>query len=347
MKILSTFFLCLVVWMNSQIPAGYYDQAQGLTGEQLKEVLHDIISANVVVLTYAGLWQAYTRTDVKPNGKIWDIYSDIPGGTPPYEYIPVTNQCGNYNSEGDCYNREHTVPSSWFNDASPMYTDLHMVLPTDGYVNNKRGDYPYGNVASPTWVSMNGSKLGSYSGSGYTGTVFMPIDSFKGDVARIYFYVCVRYMDKIASWQSPVFQNGDLAPWAEQLFLQWHELDPVSTKERMRNDSVFKIQKNRNPFVDHPEWVYSIWGPTASTDDNNQTHLYVYPNPALEKIYISVPASNEKFFVTILSQDGRIIQTVENETTIELTGFETGLYWITVENSRYKIVQKLIILPVQ
>ncbi|MCX7697556.1 MAG: endonuclease [Bacteroidales bacterium] len=347
MKLLMPIFLFLSLWIISQIPAGYYDPAEGLTGESLKLALHNIISSNVQVLSYSALWQAYTRTDVKPNGKIWDIYSDIPGGTPPYEYTPITNQCGNYNSEGDCYNREHVVPSSWFNDASPMYTDLYMVLPTDGYVNNKRGNYPYGNIASATWVSMNGSKLGPFSGSGYSGTVFMPIDSFKGDVARIFFYVTVRYMDRIPSWQSPVYQNGDLASWAEQLFIQWHELDPVSTKERLRNDSVFKIQKNRNPFVDHPEWVYSIWGPTASNMDNSKNSFSFYFDPTSAKIYLTNPEPEKTFHVSIFSQDGKLIYAGINETIIDLSSFQYGFYWLIFENSSMKTIEKIIFLRSQ
>jgi endonuclease I len=83
-----------------------------------------------------------------------------------------------------------------------MYSDLFMVLPTDGYVNNRRSNYPYGKVGQTSWVSQNGSKLGTSIVQGYTGTVFEPIDSFKGDFARIYFYVATRYKDEIPSWSS-------------------------------------------------------------------------------------------------------------------------------------------------
>ncbi len=93
-----------------------------------------------------------------------------------------------YSGEGSCYNREHAFPRSWFGGAvSPMNTDVHHVFATDGYVNGRRSSYPYGDVASATYTSSNGSKLGAgSSASGYTGTVFEPIDEFKGDFARAY-----------------------------------------------------------------------------------------------------------------------------------------------------------------
>jgi endonuclease I len=341
MKRIGFIILYWSLFVISQVPPHYYDAAQGLTGDSLKKVLYEIISSNVTVLSYSALWNAYKKTDVKPNGKIWDIYSDIPGGTPPYEYTPGTDQCGNYNSEGDCYNREHTIPASWFNDQSPMYTDLFIVLPTDGYVNNKRSDYPYGQVSSPTWTSMNGSKLGLSSFSGYTGTVFMPIDSFKGDVARIYFYACVRYMDKIQNWSSPVFVGNDLAPWAEDLFLQWHQLDPVSTKERMRNDSVYKIQGNRNPFVDNPSWVFSIWGPTASLSESAYPTVFVYPNPAESDVHISGVNNNEGTFY-VLSIDGKLILTT-HETTLNVSQWPAGIYFLKITTNNGEVMRKIII----
>lgn len=341
MRLIGVWLVFLHAIVFGQIPSHYYDAAEGLTGESLKQALHQIISSNVTVLSYSNLWDAYTRTDVKPNGKIWDIYSDVPGGTPPYEYTPVVNQCGNYNSEGDCYNREHTIPASWFGNQSPMYTDLHLVLPTDGYVNNKRADYPYGEVTTPVWTSMNGSKLGPSSFPCYAGTVFMPIDSFKGDVARIYFYVCVRYMDKIQNWSSPVFSGNDLTSWAEQLFLQWHQLDPVSTKERLRNDSVYKIQHNRNPFVDNPNWVYSIWGPTANTTNISSAMIVVYPNPSTEHIIIR-GVENEIPLVYLYGVDGKqVLETTS--TTIEVSNLPSGMYFVQIKTNTKEVTHKVIV----
>lgn len=251
----------------AQPPPGYYDPAAGLTGEALRQALHDIIDGHTV-LTYTALWACFESTDDRPDGYVWDIYSDIPGGSPPYLYSFGSDQCGTYDSEGDCYNREHSFPKSWFNDASPMLTDLHHIYPTDGWVNAKRGDLPYGEVGSADYVSDNGTKTGSNVWPGYGGTVCEPRDEFKGDLARTYFYMLTRYAPEASSWNSDMLSGGNFAPWAEALLVQWNAGDPVSTKEVDRNNAVFVLQGNRNPYIDHPEWVASIWGPFASIPTN-------------------------------------------------------------------------------
>jgi len=252
----------------AQIPNGYYDDAQGLSGAQLKTALSNIID-NHNVQSYDALWIHFESTDPKPNGKVWDMYSDVPGGTPPYEFNFGDDQCGNYGGEGDCYNREHSFPKSWFNDASPMYSDLFQIVPTDGYVNGRRSNWPYGEVNIATWTSENGCKVGSNSTSGYSGTVFEPIDEYKGDFARIYFYMATRYEDQIANWENNS-SNADAAldgtsfpcyeDWYLDLLLDWNSNDPVSQKEIDRNNEIYDIQNNRNPYVDHPEYVNQVWG---------------------------------------------------------------------------------------
>jgi len=88
----------------------------------------------------------------EPNGMVWDMYSDVPSGTPAYEFTFGTDQCGNYGGEGDCYNREHSWPKSWFGgEVSPMYSDLFALYPCDAHVNGNRGVYPYGEVGIPDW----------------------------------------------------------------------------------------------------------------------------------------------------------------------------------------------------
>lgn len=252
----------------AQIPSGYYDDAAGLSGEQLKTALYHIIKGHDSQ-SYNSLWTHFQTTDKKPNGKVWDMYSDVPGGTPPYEYTFGSDQCGNYGGEGDCYNREHSFPKSWFNEGSPMNTDLFHLVPTDGYVNGMRGNYPFGEVSSAQWTSLNGSKRGSNSTSGYSGIVFEPIDAYKGDFARAYFYMATRYENVIHNWDNnnenadavldgttyPVFED-----WYLDLMIAWHNADPVSQKEIDRNNDIYDIQDNRNPFVDHAEWVATVWG---------------------------------------------------------------------------------------
>lgn len=244
----------------AQPPAGYYDAAQGLNGPTLRTALHGIIDGHTP-LSYDEIWNAFPSTDATAGGMVWDIYSDVPGGTPPYSYAFGQDQCGNYDGEGDCYNREHSFPKSWFNDAQPMYTDLFHIYPTDGWVNNQRGNLPYGDVGSADWTSLNGSKTGLCTDPGYNGTVFEPIDAYKGDLARTYFYMVTRYQGEMAGWNSPMLAAGDLAPWAQGMLLAWNQQDPVSPKETERNNAIFSLQHNRNPFIDHPEWAAAIWDP--------------------------------------------------------------------------------------
>ena len=247
--------ILVMTWggLVAQIPNGYYNNATGKTGDELKTALHNIIKGHHVV-SYGGLLDAFAYTDCKPNGKIWDIYSN-------YEYS-LSSVCGSYNGEGDCWNREHTWPQSWFNEQTTPRSDLFHVYPTDGYVNGQRSNYPYGEVNNPTYTSGNGSKLGPCVTSGYSGTVFEPIDEYKGDIARGYFYMCVRYSGEDSGWGSSGMTNkAEIKPWAMTMLLRWSDEDPVSQKEIDRNNAVYGYQNNRNPFIDHPEYARMIWDP--------------------------------------------------------------------------------------
>jgi endonuclease I len=346
--------LCLKsVLVVSQIPPGYYDSAAGLTGTALKTALHNIIK-NHTSISYAQLWTAYQTTDVKPDGKVWDIYSDIPGGTAPYEFTFVTDQCGSYSAEDNCYNREHSFPESWFGGASPMYSDIFHIYPTDGWVNNKRGNYPYGDVGTASWTSLNGSKLGTCSDVGYAGTVFEPIDSFKGDVARSYFYMATRYYTEDAGWPgSDMVSGSQLKPWAETVMLQWNALDTVSQKERDRNNTIYyTIQHNRNPFIDHPEWVYYIWGPTAGTADIEMLNDFVnvYPVPATGNvtIFCGIPSAHFKS-VSLYSIEGALLyesncsQETGKVADINVSDFSAGMYFVKLNSDQGIVTKQLVI----
>lgn len=262
---------------QAQIPAGYYNTATG-SGFTLKTQLHDIIDGHNSQ-SYSNVWTFVESNDLdayyENNSTILDIYSENPAGADPYNFTAGNTRCGNQSSEGDCYNREHSFPASWFSDGSPMFTDIHHLYPTDGRVNNFRGNLPFGEVATPNFTSLNGSKRGSSAISGYSGTVFEPIDEFKGDIARTYFYMATRYEDVLGSWSSPMLDGSTdqvFEDWALDMLLDWHTNDPVSQKEIDRNNNAFTFQSNRNPFVDHPEYVNNIWG-TCSTPVTAPTFL--------------------------------------------------------------------------
>ena len=160
-------------------------------------------------------------------------------------------------------------------------TDLHHIFPTDGYVNGRRSNYAYGEVGSATWTSRNGSKLGACKTPGFTGTVFEPIDEYKGDLARALMYMSVRYYSEDGSWgSSDMTVKSEIKPWAIAMLLRWNDQDPVSQKEINRNNVIYRdYQHNRNPFVDHPEYARMIWDPSWSVDEEGDGAIYLFPNP--------------------------------------------------------------------
>lgn len=253
---------------------GYYAPANGLTGYALKTALYDIIKGHSSQ-GYSALWSFYSVNEIdnyyENDGSILDIYSESPTSNDPYTFTSGSDQCGTYSGESDCYNREHSFPRSWFGGSNePMNSDVHHIFASDGYVNSKRSSFPYGEVGSASYTSQNGSKLGTAaSGLGHAGTVFEPIDEFKGDIARAHFYMATRYQNVIGGWENnstsvdavlngsndQVFEN-----WMLKLLKSWHAQDPVSQKELDRNEAAHAYQGNRNPFVDHPQLVTEIWG---------------------------------------------------------------------------------------
>ena len=266
---------------NTGAPANYYNSAAGLSCAALKTALYNIINTGLNHQSYTDLWTIYQTGDIHQSdfssaNVIWDIYSDNPTGNNPYEFTPGTDQCGTYSGEGDCYNREHSFPQSWFGGGTTAGpgTDYHHIFPTDGYVNGHRSNYPYGRVGTASYTSDNGSKLGTSNWSGITGTVFEPINAYKGDVARAFLYMVTCYQNSMASWENQdvsgnVTMDGTTWPSVEPAYLQlmmaWHSLDPVSQKEIDRNNAGYSYQGNRNPFVDHPEYVDQIWGTSCSS----------------------------------------------------------------------------------
>lgn len=353
-----SFFILIPLFVNAQAPAGYYDAANNKNGQPLRIALHQIIK-NHTVKSYGSLWSAFHQTDKKSNGQVWDIYSDNPNGQPPYIYHFGTDQCGQYNQEGDCYNREHSWPKSYFNNSAPMNSDLFHIYPTDGFVNGKRSNYSYGMVgASNPWYSQNGSKLGMSDPSiGYSGIVFEPIDDYKGDLARTYFYMSTRYYSEDGGWQSwPMANGADLTPWAAAMLLEWHIADPVSSKEIDRNNAIYEIQNNRNPFIDHPEFADCIWGNGDCTTlglvatQNEPLSIQIYPNPASTKVMINWEVLNPAEVVAIdfMNTHGQLLyhqqkQAFEKQAQIDVSTYSNGIYWIRITNQQKSITKKIVV----
>ena len=306
-------------------PAGtgtYYQKANGKKGSELKTAMFNIIK-NPNVVDYDSLWYAYNISDKRVlNGEdiIWDMYSTI-SRYPLYTYPHGT---GAGNTEGvKGIQREHSLVKKWFNpedapasgtktyaDVRPMYSDLVHVIPTDAVGNNNRNDLCYGEIGDPNnvdWQSAEGfskkSKQGGCTTPGWAEQtenaskkrVYEPNDEYKGDLARIYFYMVMCYepgyltwtpvrdeskkktgeVATLASkhcgtWTSDMFNIADteegtdayqpFAPWAFDMLIRWSKEDPVSQKEIDRNEVIWQLQGNRNPFVDYPGLEDYIWG---------------------------------------------------------------------------------------
>lgn len=284
----------VVLAANAQGPnetGTYYKRVHGKHGAALKTAFYEIIK-NPSVLTYADLWDAYKISDVREiDGQqvIWDMYSSIS------RYPIDTKLHGNGQPEGTKgFQREHSMPKSWFNpvernssnqltynDIKPMYSDIVHVIPAEGYVNNKRSNYPYGENKGEWYKSAEDfSIMGDCTYSGYTGRCFEPNDEYKGDLARIYFYMVTCYEKKTptwtgdycGTWTGEMFNLDDddsyqpFAPWALKILIEWAAKDPVSEKELARNNAIWQLQGNRNPFVDYPGLETFIWGDNADVD---------------------------------------------------------------------------------
>ncbi|MGW3952723.1 endonuclease I family protein [Streptomyces sp. NPDC004752] len=224
----------------------YYKNAIGKTGTNLKSALHTIISGQSK-LSYAQLWDALKVTDQDPNNSnnVVLLYSGI-----------SRSKSLNGGNVGD-WNREHVWAVSHGNltTSTGPGTDLHHIRPEDVQVNSTRGNKDFDNGGS-TFTNSGGSRTDSDS--------FEPRDAVKGDVARMILYMAVRYEggDGFADLEPDDKVNNGSTPYIGRLSVlkQWNDEDPPDAFEERRNQVIYdSYQHNRNPFVDHPEWVDAIW----------------------------------------------------------------------------------------
>ena len=251
--------VAFVININAQAPDGYYSSAEGKQAAELKTSLHTIIR-NHTFLVYdistSIWWYTYFKaTDWSTDGYFLDMYSN--------------NKRSTYSS--NVLNREHCMPRSWWGDSSnyPSFEangDLVNLSPADVEANTAKSNLPLGIVGTPTYT--NGVvKVGNNTYPGYNGDAFEPANEYKGDFARTYMYMVTCYEDYSVYWHNTgtlSMLNGGTYPvfkqWAINMLLKWNADDPVSEKEKNRNNGVYSIQNNRNPFIDHPELADFIWG---------------------------------------------------------------------------------------
>ena len=293
--LLALVMLAQLSWAATVTPpedmSDYYSNANGKSGKSLYEALNTIANVGFKSLGYDGALNAYQKSDVYPTdpsnpnydagkaGKLWDMY----GGCS----FVAGDECGSYKEECDCYNREHSIPKSWWGGGkNDMYSDIFHLVPTDGYVNNRRSNYAFGEVSGSPTYQYNGCKLGSpasvstdketllgTSATTSASPVFEPRDDYKGDFARGYLGMIAKYSNSSYSITSgaggEIFEafkstsHFGLTKYGIVLLMKWHRQDPVSQKEIDRNNGIQATQGNRNPFIDYPYLAEYIWGDHA------------------------------------------------------------------------------------
>lgn len=245
-----------VVGAVASIPASYYKPAAGKKDAELKTALHQLLYNHKEVSSYQDLPTYFRRTDVYPPGnerygQWWDMYGNIPLYTNTFWGL----------------HREHSFPKSWWggSDATPAYVDLNHLYPAEASANMAKSNYPLGVVQAANASFDNGITRVGYPIVGQGGgaaQVFEPDDEYKGDFARTYFYMVTCYQN--LNWRYTYMVSNNTYPtltdWAIRMLLQWHRDDPVSQKEIDRNEQIYTIQANRNPFIDYPELADYIWG---------------------------------------------------------------------------------------
>lgn len=325
-RLLTLIFLIPVLFLNAQ-PAGYYDNAIGLTGEALKNALHNIIKDHTEY-TYDDLRDFILMdTDEDPNN-------------PNNIILLYTGRSQNKNTFGggaDDWNREHVWAKSHgdFGTVPPAGTDAHHIRPTDASVNSSRGNLDFDN---------GGQQHPEATGCYYDDDSWEPRDEVKGDVARMIFYMSVRYegdngepdlevVDEVNTYPNP--EHGKFSTLYE-----WHQQDPPDAFEMNRNEVIYSYQGNRNPFIDHPEFLILIYDPTNAVSENNKgIDFTMYPNPSDNATTIHVIGNiSDAGTIQIRNMLGQLVMTQQLVNGSSQAHFDTsllpeGLYIVSIENA--------------
>lgn len=338
--------LTLIIFLACGFAAAqgnYYDAVISLTGQTLYNALHSLISTNTNS-SYDGSKVFLFQQLENHNGYVTCIYTGE-------EYYVGYNYTGS-NSP----NTEHTYAQSWFSssESTRKKADLHHLFPSNMVVNSSRGNFPLFTVAnhSSANVYYNNTPWQSYRGMSSGGyTVFEPADETKGNIARALLYFNTRYNDPLT--QQNVYMIPDL--------VQWHYADPPDAAEIARNSAVQGFQTNRNPFVDHPEFVGRIWGGTDSADEIQPAVAdlsleRVWPNPFQASTTLCLQSKNSlQATFSIHDCKGRKIRSWEqivpqgssesswNGTDSSGQKVAPGLYLIRVKAPGYSLSAKVLL----
>jgi endonuclease I len=355
------FLIYFSIFSYSQVSPSYYSTLNGKQSAALKTELHNILMADTSRYYSYGsganhTWNGFYITDRDTiNNLVVDMYSDS------LRYFSTNYISLGYPGFGSAIQIEHSLPKSWWGDHTwAAYKDLNHIYPSDGSTNQSKNDNPLG-VVSGTPTKDNGvSKIGPANYPDYSGNVFEPADKYKGDFARSYFYMATAYEHYKNLWDTTkpenMMQNNTypvFKTWAINLLLQWSRQDPVSLKERTRNEKVYSIQGNRNPFIDYPELAEYIWGNKVGTTWSMTTSIQ---NPLSNEFEIKFNSTNSCF--TVISKTNvpiaYAIYTINGQKVVQdksFTNFKTqiptlnqGIYLIEINslNNSFNQVFKFV-----
>ncbi len=328
-------FLTLFVFfalfnLKAQIPSGYYDGTEGLMEEQLKSALHDIIK-NHTEYSYSDLKWMLKETDEDPNNSNNIILL----------YTGRSQAKNTFGGGANDWNREHVWAKSHggFGTSAPAGTDAHHLRPTDASVNSSRGNKDFDN---------GGQQHSEATGCYYTSDTWEARDEVKGDVARMIFYMAVRYeggngepdlevVDYVGINSEP--KHGKLST-----LLEWNEQDPPDAFEINRNEVIYGYQHNRNPFIDHPEFVNKIWDPEAIIINPSEAQgVVVFPNPVMDKIQIETSSKIDQVEIfDIYGKINRNWKADDNNEYIDTSALPSGIYFVKVYSAKQQFVKKFV-----
>lgn len=343
------------------LSADYYDAVTGLSGIALKNGLHTIIhSTHTHSYSYGDLEDQMKITDQDPNNSnnVIEIYTGWS--------VPKSNYGGGTTD----WNKEHTWSKSHgnFGESIPAGTDLHHMRPCDATVNSFKGNRDFDNCTTTYTDNTPPSGYTGATGCKSTGSnSFEPRDADKGDVARMLFYMAVRYDGVDTSYNLELVDYVNSSPNSQPLYgklsvlLAWHMADPPDAWEALRNNRIQNLQGNRNPFVDHPEYVSSIWGGGSAAEDDILLSIpalqisAAYPNPFVDGLSISVQTKKAApLTTTVYNMKGQKIYTTTNalpagENKLQWSGVDVngkqvpaGVYFIRVESGEDKAIKRVI-----
>ncbi len=326
----------------AQIPVDYYTPAEGLSGDNLKAALHDIIK------DHKEFPYSSSSTDT------WDILKESDKDTINPENVILIYSGWNMNAalefnSGKGWNREHVWAKSHggFNTNPGPGTDVHHLRPSDISVNAARGNKDFDDGGS-IYIDADGATTCLTDNDSWEAR-----NEVKGDIARMLFYMAVRYegengepdlelVDQVNT--SSLTTSGKGYHGKLSTLLEWHKADPVDRFEIARNNIIYSFQENRNPFIDHPEFVDKIWGTNTSTNILNGRELRFYPNPAKGFINVELPDNSEAAGI-IFSITGNIVAEFSGSGhfQVKTVSIDPGLYSIRIVSNNKVYLSKIVI----